>query len=58
MIRHIRDEILETYLADNTKSRLMLPNGTYQKIQPEPGVAPLNSQEAFISHARSSTESN
>jgi polyphosphate kinase len=56
MIRHIRDEILETYLADNTKSSLMLPNGAYQKLRPEAGVAPLNSQEAFIARARASAD--
>jgi polyphosphate kinase len=57
MIRHIRDEILETYLADNTKSRLMLPNGSYRKLKPENGAAPFNSQEAFIARARVTAES-
>jgi polyphosphate kinase len=29
IIRDIRDKILETYLSDNVKSRLMLHDGNY-----------------------------
>jgi len=31
MIRHIRDEVLSPYLADQVKGRKMQPNGTYRK---------------------------
>jgi polyphosphate kinase len=47
MIRHVRDEILATYLRDNTKARVMNSDGTYTHI--EPGrETPLNAQEHFI----------
>jgi len=45
MIRHLRNEVLATYLADNAKARTMLPNGTYAR-KPNPGDGtPVNSQE-------------
>ena len=49
LIRHIRDDILETYLTDNIKSRLMLTNGSYTRIQPQAGDFPINSQ-AWLLH--------
>ncbi|MBU1662639.1 MAG: polyphosphate kinase 1 [Chloroflexi bacterium] len=48
MVRHIRDEILETYLSDNVKSRLMQSDGSYLRCQPKPGQPAVNSQEAFL----------
>jgi len=48
MVRHIRDEILETYLSDNVKSRLMQADGSYIRSQPEPDQPAFNSQEAFL----------
>ena len=36
-IRHLRDEVLATYLADNTKARLLQPDGTYTRVYPGPG---------------------
>lgn len=52
MIRTVRDEILETYLRDNTKARLMQPDGTYRRIHPPSGEAPFNAQETFIARRR------
>ncbi|MFZ6027631.1 MAG: polyphosphate kinase 1 [Chloroflexota bacterium] len=45
LIRTIRDEILETYLKDNAKARLMKPDGSYERVRPKKGEAILNSQE-------------
>ncbi len=50
MIRHLRDDILETYLLDNVKARLMKADGTYtraNKTRPE-----VNVQERFIRRAQ------
>jgi polyphosphate kinase len=47
-IRYIRDQILETYLLDNVKARVMQSDGSYEFIFPEPGVNLLNSQQGFI----------
>jgi polyphosphate kinase len=47
MVRHIRDEILPMYFADNVKARTMLPNGTYTKRIGENGK-PVNSQETLL----------
>jgi polyphosphate kinase len=33
-IRHIRDDILEMYLRDNLRARLMQPNGGYKRRKP------------------------
>ena len=47
MIRHLRDDILETYLRDNSKARQMMPDGTYLRLMP--GDQPeICTQENFI----------
>jgi polyphosphate kinase len=48
LISYIRDDILETYLSDNVKARLMRPDGTYQMLKPEPDQPVINSQNAFL----------
>jgi polyphosphate kinase len=48
LVRHLRDEVLAIYLADNVKARRMLPDGTYARVQPGPEEQPLNSQARFI----------
>jgi len=48
LVQHIRDDILKIILADNMRARLMLPDGTYQRISPAPGEAALDCQEWFI----------
>jgi polyphosphate kinase len=45
LIRTIRDEILEIYLKDNVKARVMKPDGTYERVIPEKGTPSINSQE-------------
>ena len=44
----LRDDILKIHLRDNLKSRLMLPDGSYQRIKPGENEEPLNSQEWLI----------
>lgn len=33
-VRHIRDNVLATYLKDNLRTRLMKPDGTYARVKP------------------------
>jgi polyphosphate kinase len=42
----LREEILAAYLADNTKARLLQPDGTYIRA-PKEG-APFNAQEHLM----------
>ncbi len=47
MIRHIRENLLATYLNDNIRAKLLMPDGSYVRAQPEPGTAPRDSQAFF-----------
>jgi polyphosphate kinase len=42
--------ILPTQLNDNIKVRVMQPDGTYTRRQPEPDAPPLNAQSWFVEH--------
>ncbi len=48
IIRRLRYEILETYLRDNVKARVMLPDGTYERAPRAPEAPAVDSQEWFI----------
>lgn len=48
LIRDIHDNILEIYLKDNVKARLMQPDGSYVRTKPPKGEKPINSQEWFM----------
>jgi polyphosphate kinase len=56
MIRSVRDDILQTYFLDNTKTRLMLPDGAYRKLGRQDGQPPVNVQESLIARRRSLVE--
>ncbi len=56
MIRHVHDNILQKYLADNVKSRLMFSDGKYKHSQLADGEAPFNLQESLIVRARLASE--
>jgi polyphosphate kinase len=48
LVRHLRDDVLQTYLGDNLRSRLMLPDGSYRRLQPAEGETPLDAQAALL----------
>ncbi|HPS77273.1 MAG TPA: hypothetical protein PLS53_03860, partial [Thermoanaerobaculaceae bacterium] len=48
LIRHLRDDILGTYLADNVRARRMQPDGTYVRIKPKPGEPAIDSQVTLM----------
>ena len=50
--RHLHDEVLAIYLADDTKARLMDGDGSYVPATPAPGAAPLNAQEHLLEFHR------
>jgi polyphosphate kinase len=52
MIRHLRDNILELYLQDNAKGRLMQPDGHYLHLKPGEGDGAHNTQETLINRSR------
>ena len=52
MIKHIYDNVLSYYYKDNTKSRKMLPDGSYIRIKPQNDDEPLNIQNWFITSRR------
>jgi polyphosphate kinase len=42
------NEVLATSLSDNVKARELLPDGTWQRVLPKEGEAPLRSQARFL----------
>ena len=44
LIRYLRDDVLDTYLKDNLKARLMRPDGSYVRPKLDTDTDPLNSQ--------------
>lgn len=50
------DELLKITLADNQKSRLLLPEGTYRRLAPKDGEPPLRSQGRFLELAKVSAD--
>jgi polyphosphate kinase len=51
LIRHLHDEVLVTYLADNAKARYLRADGSYECRQPSPGETAMSSQVAFLQRA-------
>ena len=49
--RRLRNEILDTYLNDNVKARLLQPDGTYTRVQKD-GRPTCSAQDTFISLAQ------
>jgi len=47
-VRHLRNKVLATYLADNMKARRMKPDGTYVRVRPGPGEEPVSVQEWLL----------
>jgi polyphosphate kinase len=48
LIRHLRDGVLATYLIDNIKARIMMPDGTYERVQRDNKSKSVYSQKAFL----------
>jgi polyphosphate kinase len=46
----VRDQILKVHLKDNVQARRLLPDSSYERIQPKDGEAKLDSQLWMIRH--------
>jgi polyphosphate kinase len=44
-IKYLRDHVLAAYLRDNTRARLMQPDGTYVRVKPREKEEKLDIQE-------------
>ncbi len=51
LVRQIRKNILELYLSDNVKARIMKSDGTYTRLKPHSSRKSKNAQQIFIERA-------
>lgn len=51
LVRQIRKNILELYLSDNVKARIMKSDGTYTRLKPHSSRNSKNAQKIFIERA-------
>jgi polyphosphate kinase len=51
LIRHLRDDVLATYLADVAKARYMQPDGSYRRDEDSAAKGAMNSQEELMARA-------
>jgi polyphosphate kinase len=47
---HLRHVVLDALLRDTDRASRLLPDGEYVRCRPEPGEAPLNSQQFLLDH--------
>jgi polyphosphate kinase len=57
LVRHIKEEVLATYLADSVKSRRMQSNGTYVRKKSD-SKKKVDSQARLLKHARKASGRN
>jgi polyphosphate kinase len=48
LVRHLRDVVLGTYLADNVRARRMRPDGGYDRVRPREGEVAVDAQAALL----------
>ncbi len=51
-VRFLRDKMLDTYLRDNTRARVMREDGTYMRLKPAGENKAVDVQEFFMNHYR------
>jgi polyphosphate kinase len=51
LVDRVRKEILETYLRDNRKARLMQPDGSYVRAEPASKDRPIDCQQWLLTRA-------
>ncbi|HEU4384521.1 MAG TPA: polyphosphate kinase 1 [Anaeromyxobacteraceae bacterium] len=49
LVRQLREEVLETYLRDNVRSRRMRPDGSYVRVRPAEGEPEIDAQAVLLS---------
>jgi polyphosphate kinase len=58
LVRRVKEEILDTYLADSVKSRRMLPNGGYARKKAGDARKRIESQAKLLKMARRASANN
>ncbi len=48
-IKYLRHQVLEIYLKDNSRTRILESDGSYKRLTPEPGKELIDAQEKFMS---------
>jgi len=48
LVRHLREDVLGTYLRDNVRARRMLPDGSYVRLAPGPDEPRVDSQAELL----------
>ncbi len=59
LLRFVRDHLLETYLRDNTRTRVLQPDGSYIRLSPaedEPAIDSQTLDMGYHAHAQGSPE--
>ncbi len=51
LVHQLRWDVLETYLRDDERARVMRPDGTYERRAPREGEAPVDSQRTLLEAA-------
>jgi polyphosphate kinase len=51
-VRYVRDKMLDTYLKDNTRARVMQEDGTYVRLKAPSEDKAVDVQEFFMNHYR------
>ncbi len=47
-VRRLRDRVLAKYLEDEVSARIMLPDGSYERVKHQPGKKALSAQSWFL----------
>jgi polyphosphate kinase len=47
-IHYLRHHVLDAYFKDNTRARILQPDGTYTRLAPESGKDVVDVQERFM----------
>jgi polyphosphate kinase len=56
LVRHLRDVVLATYLADDVRARRMLPDGSYERVRPPPAEAGVDAQARLLQLAAATAD--
>ncbi len=56
LVQRLHKDILQVYLADNTKARLMQPDGSYVRAQSEADAEPVDAQALLLARAGQENE--
>jgi polyphosphate kinase len=56
LVRYLRDGVLDEYMHDNVKARIMQPDGTYVRRKPDSKEKPLNIQTYLIEQRLETSE--